>query len=200
MLWQAIKATDNPMEEWLKRGYYRNDAKYAKAFASAQIELDEFQKVTYAMTVEVEWTGDAWEWRNTEFWDDYDNFKFAINLPNAGPDSVIDCRVSLTSKGKTVKVFHETIRPRVVGSQVLDPHVAMIGPVTARSAKMPSYIWWEPPAIRTKDGRLSYGGQLKLDDDTYNEAQVELSYWPDQNGMPDFVLPDASQRMLVGKK
>jgi hypothetical protein len=76
----------------------------------------------------------------------------------------------------------------------------MVGPATARSAAMPSYIWWEPPAIRTKDGRLSYGGQLKVDDDIYNQAQVELSYWPDQKGMPDFILPEASQRMLVGKK
>ena len=128
------------------------------------------------------------------------NFKFSINLPNAGADSVIDCKVTVLGKAKAKVVFHETIRPRVIGGQVLDPHIPMIGPASPRAATMPSYVWWEPPAIRnTADKGLRYGGQLKLDDGMYNEARVEISYWPDQKNMPDFVLPDTGQRMLVGK-
>ena len=197
LVWQAIKDTDNPMEEWLKGGLYG----YGPKRFTVKEEMDALNGVIYAMTVEVEWSGDAWEWRNTEFWDDYDNFKFSISLPNAGADSVIDCEVTLIGSGKPLVVFHETIRPRMIGSRVIDPHVAMIGPASPRSARMPSYIWWEPAAIRPSTERgLRYGGQLKVDDDIYQEAQVQISYWPNQQTMPDFVLPEANQRMLVGKK
>jgi hypothetical protein len=196
LLWQAIKDTDNPMEEWLKAGFYG----YGPKRFTAKEEMDALNGVIYSMTVEVDWSGDAWEWRNTEFWDDYDNFKFSINLPNAGADSVIDCKVTLVGNGKTQQVFHETIRPRVAGTQVLDPHLTMVGPATPRSSRMPSFIWWEPPAIRNSERGLRYGGQLKLDDDLYQQAQVQISYWPNQQTMPDFVLPEAGQRMLVGKK
>ena len=98
-------------------------------------------------------------------------------------------------------VFHETIRPRVRDGKVIDPHIAMIGPASPRSASMPSYVWWQPPKIReSADRGLRYGGQLKIDDDMYQQAQVEISYWPDQTNMPDFVLPGAGERILTGKK
>ena len=146
-------------------------------------------------------SSDAWEWRNTEFWDDYDNFKFSINLPGAGVDSVVDCKVVLIGKGAPKEIFHETIRPRVLGTQAFDPHITVIGPASPRSARMPSFIWWEPPAIRQSGDRgLRYGGQLKLDDAQYQQAQVQISYWPNQQTMPNFVLPGPSERMLVGQK
>jgi hypothetical protein len=197
LVWQAIKDTDNPMEEWLKGSLYGHGP---QRFTVKQ-EMDRLNGVIYAMSVEVDWTGDAWEWRNTEFWDDYDNFRFSIGLPNAGADSVIDCVVTLSGKGGVKQVFHETIRPRVVGNRVLDPHIATVGPASPRSTRMPSYIWWEVPAIRSSGERsLRYGGQLKIDDSLYQQAQVQISYWPNQQTMPDFVLPEGSQRMLVGKK
>jgi hypothetical protein len=197
LVWQAIKDTDNPMEEWLKGSLYGVGP---KRFTVTE-EMTALNGVVYAMTVEVDWSGDAWEWFNTAFYDDYDNFKFSINLPNASADSVIDCKVTLYGKAKPREVFHETIRPRVLFGKVIDPHVPMIGPASPRSAAMPSYVWWEPPAIRnTADRGLRYGGQLKIDDGMYQEARVEISYWPDQTNMPDFVLPGAGERMLVGKK
>jgi hypothetical protein len=197
LVWQAIKDTDNPLEEWLKGSLYGHGPKRF----TVKEEVDALNGVIYAMTVEADWSGDAWEWRNTEFWDDYDNFKFSISLPNAGADSVIDCKVTLSGNGGSKEIFHETIRPRVVGTQVLDPHMPMIGPASPRSSRMPSFIWWEPPAIRSSGERsLRYGGQLKIDDGQYQQAQVQISFWPNQQTMPDFVLPEAGQRMLVGKK
>ena len=79
------------MEEWLKGSLYGVGP---KRFTVTE-EMTALNGVVYAMTVEVDWSGDAWEWRNTEFYDDYDNFKFSINLPNASADSVIDCKVTL---------------------------------------------------------------------------------------------------------
>jgi len=195
-LWYAIRDTDNPMEEWLKGSLYGVGP---KRFTGKE-EMDALNGVVYAMSVEVEWSGDAWEWRNTEFWDDYDNFKFSISLPGAGANSVIDCKVTLIGGGKTQTVFHETIRPHVIGTRVIDPHIPMMGPASPQSPRMPRYIWWEPPAIRQSGERgVRYGGQLKLDDDLYSEAQVQISYWPDQQSMPNFVLPGPSERMLIGK-
>ncbi len=196
LVWQAIRDTDNPMEEWLKGSLYGVGP---KRFTATE-EMTALNGVVYAMTVEVEWSGDAWEWANTAFYDDYDNFKFSINLPNASADSVIDCKITLLGKAKPIVIFYETIRPRMLFGKVIDPHIATIGPASPRSAAMPSYVWWEPPAIRTTDRGLRYGGQLKMDDSMYQEARVEISYWPDQTNMPDFVLPGAGERMLIGKK
>lgn len=86
----TVKGTDNSMEEWLKGSFY---GRGPKRFSAKQ-ELDALNGVVYAVSVEVEWSGDAWEWRNTEFRDDYDNFKFSISLPNAGAGEMLVIEVS----------------------------------------------------------------------------------------------------------
>jgi hypothetical protein len=197
LLWQAIKNTDTPLEVWLLNGTYGTGSKKL----TAQQEMDGVNDLMYAMSIEVEWSEDAWEVTNTNFYDDYDDFKFSITLPGAGADSMIDCKITLIGKLGRKQVFHETIRPRVLGTTVTDPHIAVVSATPAKPAKpvTPSLIWWAPPAIRS-GAALSYNGHLKLDDAIYSSAEVEIQYWPDQKTMPNFVLPKAlDQRTLTAK-
>jgi hypothetical protein len=144
----------------------------------------------------MEWSEDAWEWRNTQFYDDYDNLRFAITLPGLGADSVIDCKVTLIGKAGRKQIFHETIRPRMLGTSPINPHIATIGPYRPGPVQIPQWVWWQPPRI--EGGGKQYGGQLKVDDSLYSSAEVELRYWPNQTSMPNFVLPKAlEQRLLV---
>ena len=193
LLWQAIKNTDTPLEVWLLGSVYGNGSKKLGSAA----EMETLNDVMYAMTIEVEWSDDALEWRNTEFYDDYDNFRFAISLPGAGANSVIDCKVMLVGKEGKKQVFHETIRPMMLGNTPVDPHIPTVSAASPqRRTAPPKFIWWEPPRI--SDGGRRYGGQLKLDDDLYSQAEVQIQYWPDQASMPNFVLPKAlDQRTLV---
>jgi hypothetical protein len=196
LLWKAIQATDTPLEVWLLGSIYGT----GKIRFNSDQEMEQLNDLMYAMTIEVEWTGDAWEWRNTEFYDDYDNFRFSISLPGAGADSVIDCKVTIIGKQGRTQVFNETIRPRMVGTNVYDPHMAMVSasPPSIGKPEIPKFVWWEAPRISTKDGTLRYGGQLKLNDTYYSSAEVEISYWPDQKTMPNFVLPKKiDQRTLA---
>lgn len=196
LLWRAIKNTDTPMEEWLKGSYY---GKGPERFTPKR-EMDELNAVVFAMEVEAEWSDDAWEWRNTTFYDDFDNFRFSISLPGVGANSVIDCKVTLLgTSGATRTVFHETIRPRIAGSGVFNPHVTTVGPASPRNPHMPRWIWWSPPRIENSQDNVRYAGQLKLDDDLYQGVQVEIVYHPDIESMPNFVLPGDGQRILIDK-
>ena len=193
-LWQAIEDTDTPMEVWLLGSIYGNGKPMGP-----KLEMSELNKIMYVMTIEAEWSDDAWEWRNTAFYDDYDNFRFAISLPSAGAHSLLDCKVTLVGKRGRKEVFHETIRPRMLGGVPADPHMAVISATPPSDGKRaaPEFVWWEAPRI-SKDGKR-YGGQLKLNDNVYSSAEVEIKYWPDQQNMPSLVLPAASeQRTLVG--
>jgi hypothetical protein len=194
LLWQAIKNTDTPLEVWLLGCVYGTGSKKL----SAAEEMTSLNDIMYAITIEVEWSDDAWEWRNTEFYDDYDNFRFAISLPGVGKNSVIDCSITLIGKGGRQPVFMETIRPMVVGDKVFDPHMPVMKalPSNRGPVQQPAFVWWEPPRI-SKGGK-QYGGQLKLDDDLYSSVEVVIKYWPDQVTMPNFVLPKGiDQRTLV---
>lgn len=192
-LWQAIKHTDTPLEVWLLSSVYGTGT---KRFTPAE-ETAALNDVMYAMTIEVEWSEDALEWRNTEFYDDYDNFRFAISLPGAGANSVIDCKVTLVGKEGKKQVFHETIRPMMLGNTPVDPHIPTMSAASPqRRVAPPKFVWWEPPRISDRGRR--YGGQLKLDDDLYSQAEVQIQYWPDQVSMPNFVLPKSiDQRTLA---
>ena len=55
----------------------------------------------------------------------------------------------------------------------------------------------EAPRI-SKDGKR-YGVQLKFNDNVYGTAEVEIKYGPDQQNMPNLILPAAQdRRTLVG--
>ncbi|WP_375769196.1 hypothetical protein NR798_47265 [Archangium gephyra] len=188
-LWQALKDTDNDIEVWLRGSFYgRGDAKL-----TVQGEMDGLNKVMYstAMKIEVEWSDDAWEWRNTTDHDDFDNFRFSIGLPGAGSESVLDCKVTLIGAAGRKEILHETIRPRNMGGRMVDPR----GPVVSANGSgrspraTPPFVWWAPPAISSGASGLSYGGQLKLDDAQFHSAEVEVRYWPNAQTMPNFVLP-----------
>ena len=49
--------------------------------------MSKLNEIAYAMTIEVEWADDDWELQNTEFHDDYDNFRFSITIPGANENS-----------------------------------------------------------------------------------------------------------------
>lgn len=192
LLWQAIKNTDTPLEEWLLGCVYGIGS---KKLSDAE-EMTSLNDIMYAITIEVEWSDDALEWSNTEFYDDYDNFRFAISLPGVGSNSVIDCIVTLIGKRGRQQVFAETIRPMVVGDKVFDPHMPVMRALPQGPVQQPSFVLWNPPAI-SKGGK-QYGGQLKLDDNLYSSVEVVIKYWPDQVTMPNFVLPkNIDQRTLV---
>jgi Phage tail baseplate hub (GPD) len=191
-LYQAIKDTDTPLEVWLLGCLYGTGSKKL----SDSAEMTSLNDIMYSITIEVEWSDHAWEWRNTEFYDDYDNFRFAISLPGVGKNSVIDCTITLIGKRGRQQVFAETIRPVVVGDRVSDPHMPVMKAMPQGPVQQPSFVWWEPPRI-SKGGK-QYGGQLKLDDDVYSSVEVAIKYWPDQVTMPNFVLPKGiDQRTLV---
>jgi len=192
LLWQAIKATDTPLEVWLLGCIYGTGSKPL----SERAEMETLNDVMYAMSIEVEWSEDVWELQNTNFYDDYDNFRFAISLPGAGANSVIECKVVLLGKNGRQQIFHETIRPRMQGNMPIDPHVPVISAAPLkRPETLPNYIWWEPPRI--SDAGKRYGGQLKLDDSVYSGAEVDIKYWPDSERMPSFVLPRASEQRTL---
>ena len=112
---------------------------------------------------------------------------------------MIDCKVTLVGKRGRKEVFRETIRPRMLGAVPTDPHVAVISATPPSDGKRaaPEFVWWEAPRI-SKDGKR-YGGQLKLNDNVYSSAEVEIKYWPDQQNMPNLILhATQDRRTLVG--
>lgn len=192
MLWQAIKATDTPLEVWLMGSSYGT----GKPLGSK--EMSELNKLMYAMTIEVEWADDDFEVKNANFYDDYDHFRFSISLPGAGAHSVVECNVNLIGSGKCTKILSETIRPRMQGKVLVDPHLTVISaaPPASPNRAAPDFFWWEPPRI--SDGGKRYGGQLKLNDALFSSVEIDIKYWPDQQNMPNLVLPAAGeQRTLV---
>lgn len=193
LLWKAISATDTPMEVWLL------GCSYGKGkLVSRKVEMDDLNKLMYAMTIEVEWSEDAFEASNKNFYDDFDDFRFAISLPGVGGNSVIGCKVTLVGRHGRKQVFHETIRPRIAKGIPVDPHQLVVtASPSLRTQATPDFIWWSPPRI--SDGGKRFSGQMKLNDDIYRSAEVEIKYWPDQANLPNLVLPMASeQRTLIG--
>ncbi|MFT3721578.1 T6SS effector BTH_I2691 family protein [Pseudorhodoferax sp.] len=202
ILWQAIKDTDTPLETWLLGSSYGTGSKKL----SVKDEMDGINDVMYAMSIEVEWISHsgliARASGSANFYSAYDGFKFNISLPGAGADSVIDCKVTLIGSAGRKEVFHETIRPRMLGKSVTDPHMAVISSAPSNPSQIvqnPSFLWTTPPRIET--GGRSYGGRMKIDDNQYQKAQIDIQYWPDQRSMPGFVLPKTlDQRTLTDSK
>ena len=189
LLWQAIKATDTPLEVWLLGSSYGNGT-----LLSPKMEMAKLNEIAYAMTIEVEWTDDDWELQNTEFYDDYDNFRFSISIPGANANSLIDCKVTLIGvKGQRQEVLRESIRPKVVGDRVIDPREMVV--IANRRRQKSDYFWLVPAGI--DDGGKEYRGEIKINDSVYESAEVEIKYYPDTLNMPGLVLPAAGEQRLL---
>jgi hypothetical protein len=191
MLWKAINATDTPLEQWLKHCIYGKGSKRM----DAKDEMQTLNDISYAMTIEVGWDGAAWHLTKSDFKDGYDTFHFGITLPGVGANSVIDCRVTLIGKGVQKEVFHETIRPRMVGNRAIDPHMPVMSALPSSRPTTPRWVWDAPPQI--DDGGRQFRGVAKVDGSVYSSGEVEIKYWPDAKTMPEFVLPKVlDQRTL----
>ena len=192
LLWQAIKATDTPLEVWLLGSSYGNGTPF-----TPKVEMSKLNEIAYAMTIEVEWTDDDWELQNTEFYDDYDNFRFSISIPGANANSLIDCKVTLIGvKGQRQEILRESIRPKMVGGQVFDPHEIVVTAAPAnRVRRQPDFLWMVP--ARIDSGGKEYRGELKINDSVYESAEVEIKYYPDTLNMPGLVLPAVGEQRLL---
>jgi hypothetical protein len=192
LLWQAIKATDTPLEVWLLGSSYGTGTPF-----SPKVEMAKLNEIAYAMTIEVEWTDDDWELQNTEFYDDYDNFRFSISIPGANANSLIDCKVTLIGvKGQRKEILRESIRPKVFGDRVFDPHEIVVTAAPAnRVRRQPDFLWMVP--ARIDSGGKEYRGELKINDGVYESAEVEIKYFPDTLNMPGLVLPAAGEQRLL---
>ncbi|MDR0781774.1 MAG: hypothetical protein LBF16_13970, partial [Pseudomonadales bacterium] len=189
MLWKAIQATDTPMEEWLKHCIYGKYPKY-----TSQEEMEKLNDVAYAMTIEFNWKDPPiLPFVRESYLDNYDSVHFDISLPGLGETSTIDCKLILIGRGRRTEVFHDTIKPKMIGNNPIDPHVATIGPYTPGPVVKLDYAWYIPPSIRGGH----YIGKLQVNDNIYSSAILEFQYFPDTKTMPNFVLPKAADKQIM---
>lgn len=152
--------------------------------------MEGINDVMYAMSIEVEWVGHsgvlALASGDANSYSAFDGFKFNIGLPGMRDGSIIECKVTLIGSAGRKEVFHEIVRLPMPGKRPAD------------HPKPVSY-WTTWP--QTDADQHGYGGRMKIDDTLYQQAQVEIQYWPDPQDMPNFVLPKAlDQRTLTGHK
>lgn len=192
-LWQAIRNTDTPLEEWLRGSYYgRGNAPFTPAD-----EMERLNQVVYAVNISVEWK-DRWRLRDQSFYDSWDEFVFSITLPALGAESVIDCAITLDGPAGTRKVMHETLRPRMLGNAPHDPHLPVLSAAPTTPLPQPdAFVWDVPPRISPHGNGHRYGGNLRINERRYERATLTFSYWPDKLSMPNLVLPRLSEQRII---
>ncbi|PTD94969.1 T6SS effector BTH_I2691 family protein [Pseudothauera lacus] len=192
-LWQAIRNTDTPLEEWLRGSYYgRGNTPFTPAD-----EMERLNQVVYSVNISVAWK-DRWRLRDQSFYDSWDEFVFSITLPALGAESVIDCAITLHGRAGTREVMHETLRPRMQGNSPQDPHRPRLSaPPTTPLPQPDAFIWEAPPRIGPHGNGHQYSGLMRINDQRYDRVTLAFSYWPDKRSMPNLVLPMLSEQRII---
>jgi hypothetical protein len=195
-MWKALQATHSALQTWLTRGYYgtATDVRY-----NATNEMKALKDVMYAYQLETNWEGVPRSMAGSVGMEGFDTVTFKLTLPGASASSIIKGAISIGGGAVSTKVFDEEVRPRPAAiTGLIDPHIQEFRAAPTAARTKLDFYWEQVPRLtgNTTNG-FSYSGILRVDPWVYSAATIELRYYPDQAGQPDFVIPESNAATQV---
>ncbi len=192
--WQAIVATNSPLQDWVAMSYY---GKAPKRYRDPRAEMAALRDVMYAYRLETDWSGLQMN-RAIVGVTGYDSVSFSLSLPGASTSSVIKCAISLADSNSNKTILNEEVHPAsYLPGELSDPHMQEMRPMPTASKSPMSFYWEAPPRlVKSPSGGYEYKGVLRVDHRQYSVATINLQYFPDP-AQPDLVIPTDGKPVLV---
>ncbi|MFV0664127.1 T6SS effector BTH_I2691 family protein [Denitromonas sp.] len=184
--YKAAKAEDTPLEIWLSRCYYRDEARYANTsrekFTQLKPEMADFQQAVYGLTVTLEWRDRIGKDRiDVEvimpgYAGARSEYAFLFDLRQAGsPPMVIDRKSSAFS-------YDSDLKPQPAAQHFLSA-------ASPNSIPLDRVVEVEQPTrLEVIGATARLVAQVYANEDYFDTARLKFEYWPDPVGHPDLVM------------
>lgn len=182
--YRAATEEDTPLEKWLSRCYWRNEAEYESTarqkFRTLQDEMAEFQIALYGIRVTLNWNDRIGK----------DEIEVNVVMPGySRTASEYAFMLELCGPGK-----RRTIVDRQTSAFSADPDLQPLPPEQRYFSAPPpeSSIPMEeilevssPFTLKIEEGAAIYAGKLRVNEAFYNSARLKFEYWPDPANRPE---------------
>ncbi|AMM25722.1 hypothetical protein [Variovorax sp. PAMC 28711] len=187
MAYKASTEEDTPLEKWLSRCYYRNEAKYKgttrKPFADLKEELSEFQLAIYGLSISFTWS-DGYLGKDTleiqVVMPGYSarNSDYAFYLSVSGPkwkNTVIDRQSSTFSTD--------------VDLQPQPPQQTYVSASTGNSIPAEEVLEiTQGIKLDVSGGTGTLSGIYRINDQYFTKAKLKFEYRPDVIDKPELLM------------
>lgn len=185
LAYKASTQEDTPLEKWLSRCEWRNEAAYKNTirakFANLKEEMSEFQQALYGINVSLYWNDRLGK----------DEVEVSVIMPGfRSAASSYAFSLQLLGPGK-----RQTIVTRQTSAFSSDPdlkpqppaqHYVSATPPGQKFIPMEEILQFsEPFSLKLEKGIATYAGKLRVNEDFYDRARLKFEYWPDAANHPD---------------
>ena len=187
--YRASTQEDTPLEKWLSRCCWRDEAEYGgstrQKFSNLKQEMAEFQQAIYGLSVTLNWN-DRWgkdEVEVTVTMPGYSskNSEYAFLLELHGPEWKKKLLVHRKTSAFSTDV---DLKPQ-------PPVQAYISaPVPGRKyIPMDEVLEVSEPFSFTVQGSTAiFAGKVRVNEDYFNAAKLKFEYWPDATNQPELKM------------
>ncbi len=185
LAYKASTQEDTPLEKWLSRCEWRNEAVFKNTtrakFTNLKEEMSEFQQALYGINVSLYWNDRLGK----------DEVEVSVIMPGfRSSASSYAFSLQLLGPGK-----RQTIVTRQTSAFSSDPDLKPQPPAQHYMSAMPpgqKFIpmdeilqFSEPFSLKLEKGVATYAGKLRVNEDFYDRARLKFEYWPDAANHPD---------------